>query len=153
MSSLRKIRADAQKRAVTAYSARLAGGTWSEVASVAGYATEKGARRAVQRVFENTPAPDIEHQRILLRDRADALYRLALKDAHDRRPGAIAAAVRVLEMLARIDGLNAPTKLSLIDPTQEQIDEYLDKFMPERHEIEADFFDDEFAEAEIIEKN
>ena len=103
------------------------------------------------RVFENSPAPDLEHERILLRDRADALYRLALKDAHDRRPGAIAAAVRVLEILARIDGLNAPTKLSLIDPTQAEIDRYLDQYMPERHEIEADFFDENIEEADVVE--
>ena len=84
--SLPKLCADAQLRAATAYAARLAGGTWTEVASVAGYTDEKSARRAVRRVFENTPAPDIEHQRILLRDRADALYKLALRDAHDCRP-------------------------------------------------------------------
>lgn len=144
----RSPRADTIERAERAYFARVSGATWTQAAEVAGYTDAANCCRAVRRVFDELPAPDREHQRHLVRDRLDTLYRLALKDAHDRRPGAVTSAVRVLELMSRLDGLTEDRMRILHDPTQHQIDEFLNQYMPEQYEKEDDFFDVE--DAEII---
>lgn len=129
MSDVPARRADAAERAERAYVARLNGATWRQVAEVAGYSDQANARRAVERWLGDIPAPAREAQREILREQTQIVVRQALQDVHDRRPGAVTAAVRVLDLQARLDGLLAPTNIALIDPTQEEIDAYLERLL------------------------
>ncbi len=83
----------------------------------------------------------------------ERLWRRAYADVLEGKPGAIVAAVRVAQVAAPLDGLDSPTRLSLLDPTQEQIDEFLNEALGSRHtDSEPDIFiDAEVIEAEIEE--
>jgi AraC-like DNA-binding protein len=150
---VKKVRADALKRADDAWRARVAGGTWAEAADIAGYSDQDNCRRAVRRVFGQLPSPDREEMRNLWRDRHERLWRKALSDVLEGKPGAVVAAVRVAEAATRLDGLGAPTRVSLIDPTQEEIERFLDETLGPRHaDEEPDIFDPEdIVDAEVIE--
>ena len=142
MSKVPAPRADAAARAERAYLARLNGGTWRQCADVAGYADEQGARRAVERLFHELPAPDRDAQRHIPREQAQSVLRQALQDVRDRRPGAVTAAVRVLDLTMRLDGLGAPAQISLVDPTAHEIEEYVERLMGPRRYVDADILDD-----------
>jgi len=138
MSDVPAKRADAQERAERAYVARLHGATWREAARVAGYTDQANARRAVERWMGDVPGPEREVQREILREQTQAVLRQALQDVRDRRPGAVTAAVRVLDLQMRLDGLGAPTRVSLVDPTTEEIEALADRLSGPRRYVDAD---------------
>lgn len=146
-------RADALARAERAWHARLLGASWADAARVAGYSTRSNAQRAVKRVFGRLPAMEIEEMKHLWRERLEVIWRQAMVDLKEQRPGAVVAAVRVEQAAVQLDGLDAPRRLSLIDPTQEQIEEFLNEMIGPRHaDVEADIFEDaEAIEVEVIE--
>lgn len=147
-------RADALARAERAWHARLLGASWADAARVAGYSSRSNAQRAVKRVFGRLPAIEIEEMKHLWRERLEVIWRQAMLDLKEQRPGAVTAAVRVEQAAAQLDGLDAPSRLRVgVDPTQEQIDEWLDRMVGPRHsDEEADIFEDaEVVEAEVIE--
>lgn len=127
------------------------GGSWDQAATIAGYSDGSNALRAVRAVYGTLPTIEREEQRRLWRDRLEVFYRQALKDLHNGVPGATTAAVRIAERAARLDGLDAPTKLSLVDPTQEEIERFLNETLGPRHsDEEPDIFDQEIIDAEVV---
>ena len=145
MSGLkRQLRADTIERAQRAYLARVSGASWAQAAEVAGFTDAANCHRAVRHVFEEVPAVDREEQRQIVRDRLDGLLRIAMKDAVERRhTTAVQAVARVIELQMKLDGLAEPDRLRVgYDPTQVEIDKFLDKFLPEQTEVEGDFFGD-----------
>lgn len=142
----RRPRADAAGRAEVAFKARVNGATWAEAAEVAGFANGANACRAVSNYFDTMPTPDRAELRLLARERAEALWRRALDDARDGRTGAVTAAVRVLDLMVRLDGLAAPNRLEVgITPTENEIQAFIDRVLGPQIE-EADIFEGETIE-------
>lgn len=107
----RKIRNDVRIRAERTWEARVAGATWAQAAEIGGYAHRANARRAVQQVYGTLPCADRDELRDLWRDRLELLWRQAVRDVLDQKPGAVTSAVRVVTAAANLDGLNEPIEV------------------------------------------
>lgn len=116
---VKRVRADALKRAETAWQARVLGLTWDAAAQVAGYADRANCVRAVRSVYGELPTIEREEVRRLWRDRLELVWRQVVKDVHDRVPGATTAAVRVADRASRLDGLDEPQRVSVTPPDGE----------------------------------
>ncbi|WP_156759646.1 hypothetical protein [Microbacterium karelineae] len=117
------VKADAARRASEAWSLRVAGFTWEEIADQVGFSDAPGAHRAVKNFFDDVPQPDREQLRELARERGEALWKQAFADALEQRPGAVRAAVAVMQRQAALDGLDAPTRTEVSLETDREIDE------------------------------
>lgn len=133
----------AEVRAQRAWTARVVGATWAQAAEAAGYFDAATAHRAVKRYFGEVPVPDKVESRELWRARLEHLWRLSLEDVTKRRPGAVRAAVAVAQRASALDGLDAPTRHEVIDPTPEQIQEVVTRLVEAQGQpaIEADILD------------
>lgn len=148
---VKRVRADALERAERVWNARVMGGSWEQAAQIAGYSDPSNAVRAVRSIYGQLPTIERDEQRRLWRDRLEVVYRQVVRDVHDRIPGASTAFVRIADRAAKLDGLDAPTRLSLVDPTEEQIEAWLTERIGPRHvEEEADIFDVDIVDAEIV---
>ena len=107
------VRGDALARAEQAWRARVAGGTWRQVAEVSGYADGPAACHAVKAIYGELPTEQREDLRALWRARLELLWAQALRDATERRPGAVTAGVRVAGMALTLDGLAEATKVDV----------------------------------------
>jgi hypothetical protein len=74
-----------------------------------GYANDSNVRNAVVRYYGQVPEPERVDLRRLWRDRLERLWLQCSRDVAEQRPGAVVAAVRVVQAAAALDGLNAPT--------------------------------------------
>ena len=122
-------RADAMARADLAWRTRVAGGTWAQAAQIAGYSNAQNACRSVRETYGTLPQVERDEQRRLWRDRLEALWQQVYRDTLDRQPGAVTAAVRVATAAARLDGLDAPTEVVVHNPTQQQLEAWVDKVL------------------------
>lgn len=111
------VRADALRRADTAWRARVHGATWREAAKMAGYSSDSVAIDGVKAAFGGVPVIDREQLRHLWRERLERAWRQCCADMGERVPGATTAAVRIVTAAAALDGLNEPTKVDVaFDP-------------------------------------
>ncbi|MRG58287.1 hypothetical protein GE115_00125 [Agromyces sp. CFH 90414] len=121
------VRADHGDRAGRAWRMRVAGATWDEIAAAVGYANGANAFRAVKRFFNRVPEPDRELVRSTWRERHETLWRISLEDAAKRRPGAVRAAVALARSAAQLDGLDAPSRLELVNPDAREFEQVLEE--------------------------
>ncbi|NNU28455.1 hypothetical protein [Isoptericola sediminis] len=101
----------AEVRAQRAWTARVAGATWDQVAQVTGYHDRATAHRAVKDYFGQVPRQDAEMTRAMWRERMEVLWRQVVRDASQQKPGAIRAGVAVAQRAAAMDGLDAPQEV------------------------------------------
>lgn len=154
----RKVRADHLARANGAWRARVEGASWEQAAAAAGYSNAANCMRSVRRVYDALPPVDREHQRALWRDRLELLYRQAVVDVQEQRPGAIAAAVRIAQIAAKLDGLDAPTQIDVTNPTTREIEAWIDSVLAQSRPVlvEGDIFnpegDDDIVEADVVDE-
>lgn len=120
-----KRRADAMARADVAWRARIAGATWQTAAEVAGYANGENAARGVRQTYGTLPEVDRVDLRRLWRERLEALWQQVYRDALDRQPGSVTAAVRVAQAAAKLDGLDAPAEIVVHDPTRRELEDWV----------------------------
>lgn len=106
-------RADAMQRAARAWHLRVTGSTWEQIAAEVGYASAPGAHRAVTRFAGTLPDPKPEELRNLWRARMEQLWVYAQRDAEDSRPGALRAGVAIADRASKLDGLDAPSRVSM----------------------------------------
>lgn len=66
---------------------------------------------------------------MLWRERLELLYKQALADVHEQRPGAVTAAVRIAQVAAKLDGLDAPTQVDISNPSVRELEEWVDALM------------------------
>lgn len=118
--SKRAVAADAARRAMQAWTHRVNGSTWGEVAEIVGYHDAATALRAVKNYFATLPEPNAPELRGLWRGRLEALWWQAAIDVAEQRPGALRAGVAIAQRAAALDGLDAPTRLELTDPTGQE---------------------------------
>jgi len=104
-----RTRADAEQRRQTVWQLRVLGATWEHAAQVAGYADVRSARRAVRRWRQEMPQADVEEARDLAMQRGELLWMEAWKEVKAGKPGAVGAALRVLQRQAALMGVDAPT--------------------------------------------
>ena len=125
----KKVQGDAEHRAFQAWSMRVRGYSWREVAAELGYSDHSNAIRAVRNVFGDVPdiAGHREELRDLWRRRHESLWRIALEDAENRRPGAVRSAAAVSLAARQLDGLDAQarTEIELSSPEFEQLKSFL----------------------------
>lgn len=137
----------ALERASHAYRLRVAGASWDAIARHLGYHDKSAAYNAVKRQFEDAPQPSRELARALHRDRTEALWVEALRDVQARRPGAVRAAVAVLQRVAMLDGLDEPQRVT-VTPDVSRVREVVEALaaMARSDDEEADIMADEYAE-------
>lgn len=130
--------------------------SWERAAEGAGYPTPRAARVAAEKALEKEFKESSRSQdfmRKYIAKHIDILVgSLAVKTADANHPEQIAAIKTVRELLAsqsKLLGLDAPTKVSMIDPTQEEIEAYLnEKVGPAHTDVEADIFDAEWEDVD-----
>lgn len=130
--------------------------SWERAAEGAGYPTPRAARVAAEKALEKEFKENSRSQEFMRKYAAKHLDilmgSLAVKTSDPNHPEHLAAIKTARELLstqAKLLGLDAPTKLSLVDPTQEQIESFLnEKIGPRTTDEEADIFDAEFEEIE-----
>jgi AraC-like DNA-binding protein len=110
---VRKVRADALERASTAWSVRVAGGTWAQAAEAAGFHDSDAATKAVRRHYGTLPVLARDDLRGLWRDRLELAWRQVCRDMTEQKPGAVTAAVRVAGMALTLDGLAEPVRVDM----------------------------------------
>lgn len=134
---------------------RVAGGSWEDIAKALDM---KGGApavyRAVKNYFGSVPQPDREMLREIARQRGERLWLRAVAAVEEMpSPAAIRAAVAVLERVAKLDGLDKPTRVSVApdNETFEALVELAAKGAGIELPEEADIFDAEYVDAEVIE--
>lgn len=106
--------ADAAQRAQRAWSARVAGATWDQAATAAGFAHNSSCIRAVQRYFARVPeVEDTPERRRLWRERLEVLWRQTMLDVNQQRPDAVRAGGAVVQRAAALDGLDAAQRVEI----------------------------------------
>lgn len=119
-SSKRKI--EAREREAMVLRLRRAGATFAQIAEEVGYAGEGAAYKAFARAMDRTIREPAESYRNLHRDRLEELYRLTMGQilAEDAAGRSVARLVevanKVLDSLAKLDGLDAPRKIENVTP-------------------------------------
>ena len=108
-----RVSAPVIRKASTAWQARVTGLSWEQAADAAGYGSSEAAMKAVRNTYGHVPRIERADARHLWRERVEVLWRLALRDVVDQRPGAVTAAVRVAQAATTLDGLNEPTRVDL----------------------------------------
>lgn len=150
-----RTRADAAERASTAWRMRVAGHGWDEIAKTLGMkGGAPAAHRAVSRYFGKVPQPDREMLREVARQRTEMLWlRAAEKVEETPSPATIRAAVAVLERASKLDGLDAPSRVEVTPENAEfvAIIEAAARGMGIAVPVEADIFDAEYVDAEVVE--
>lgn len=133
--------AKALQRVSDAWAMRIRGATWDEVAAAVGYANAPNAVRAVRNFVGTLPEPSMPELRSLWRERLEYLWPLAARDVEEGRPGAVRAAVAIADRAAKLDGLDAPTRVEVAASVQELQQIAAELIAQERQGIEADIFD------------
>lgn len=151
-----RTRTDAADRASKAWRMRVAGGSWEEIARSLGMkGGAPAAYRAVKNYFGAVPQPDREMLREIARQRGERLWLRAAAAVEEMpSPAAIRAAVAVLERAAKLDGLDAPTKVEVHDPDHAEFTAFVElaaKGAGMALPVEADIFDAAYVDAEIVE--
>ena len=107
------VKADALARADHVWALRVAGHTWRHAAEVVGYSSPQAAMAAVRKQYGEVPRLDREDLRNLWRERLEVTWQHVLNDMGDQKPGAVTAAVRVMQAAAALDGLNEAVRVDL----------------------------------------
>lgn len=147
------VRADAAQRAQRAWTARVSGSTWDEAAKVAGYADAATACRGVKNYFGTLPAVERDDLRDLWRQRMELLWTYAARDAEIGKPGALRAGTAIAQRAAAMDGLDAPTQVTVTADAAElsQLVEVL--LAAQGGVVEASIWDDgEVLDADLVEE-
>lgn len=110
---VKKVRADALRRATIAWTARVSGATWREAAEMAGFSDPAHAMESVRNAFGGPPVIDREAARHLWRERLERTWRQVLSDMSARVPGSTTAAVRITTAAIALDALAAPVTVDL----------------------------------------
>ena len=117
---------DRKSRQEAAVALRLAGATYTEVATALGYTSPALAREAVERALASTvDADDRERMRVLEGRRLErllrGLWRKATDDANPEHLSAVRTAIAVIDRHARLFGLDAPQQMVVYTPAGEEI--------------------------------
>ncbi|WP_314475150.1 hypothetical protein [uncultured Microbacterium sp.] len=152
-----RTRADAAERASKAWRMRVAGGGWDDIAKALGMkGGAPAAYRAVKNYFGKVPQVDREMLREIARQRGERLWlRAAAAVEEAPSPAAIRAAVAVLERVAKLDGLDAPSRVE-VSPEAADFMAVIDaaaRGMGLVLPVEADIFDAEYVDADEVEED
>lgn len=101
------------QKASSAWTARVHGLSWAQVAQHSGYSDASSAHHAVKRAFGELPVIEKEDLRDLWRERIELAWKQAVLDMKDRVPGATTASVRIATCAVQLDGLAAPVKVDV----------------------------------------
>lgn len=117
-TSVRRLEAIERQR--QALELRLGGASYAAIASALGYASTSGAVKAIDSAINRTLEEPAEKVRKLELRRLDAMLLALWPKVKNGDEAAITAALRVMHRRAQYLGLDAPTKIDLVEYTREQ---------------------------------
>lgn len=132
--------------------------SWDRVAQAIGYPTARAARVAAEKALEEEFKESPKSQEFMRRYVAKAFDNLiaavapkAFDQQHPEQLAAIKTARDLLASKSKLMGLDAPIKVSQVDPTQQEIEEYLDQMVGPRKYQDFDILDAEIVEPDELE--
>ncbi len=106
-----------RQQARTAFALRMAGRRWREIAATVGYHSPQAAHAAVKRLEARADRRAVAGLRDLQRARLERLLRGSWLAATQGDARAALTCIRILDQLARLDGLYATTRPAVSRPT------------------------------------
>lgn len=146
--------AKSMQRVADAWSMRVRGATWDEIASTLGYANGPNALRAVRNLAGTLPEPQMPELRSLWRERLEFLWPIAVRDVEAGKPGGMRSAVAVAQRAAQLDGLDQPQRVEVSASSAEltEMVRALVEAAGQRAIEEASIWDDdEIEDADVVE--
>ena len=138
------------RKADAALELRLMRVRWDEIAETLGYASPQSAKAAVERALQRNlmdrkeDTDDLRKMAAMTYDRLiRSLWRKATEDSPENTehlPAAKAVA-DITEKWAKLHGLNAPTEIAIRTPTQQELEQWVQKVSGKTALQEADPFD------------
>lgn len=132
--------------------------SWERVAQAVGYPNARAARVAAEKALEEEFRESPKSQEFMRRYVAKAFDNLiasvatkAFDQGHPEHLTAVKTARDLLASKSKLLGLDAPLKVTQVDPTQEEIEEYLNRTIGPREFSDFDILEDDIEDAEIIE--
>lgn len=118
------------RQGMAALALRLAGASYVEVAEALGLAGIADARELIESTLANKVTPaDREHLRREEAARLDRLQRgvwiKAVDPDHPEHLAAVKVVLQISESRRRLQGLDAPTEISVHSPTQDEIERWV----------------------------
>jgi hypothetical protein len=117
--------ARAGARRIDAVQLRLAGLTYEQIAAQAGYHDKSAARHAVLRALDRVEHAAVDDLRVLENARLDRAQAAIWPAVLRGELAAVNSFLRLSERRARLNGLDAPVRVSVADDTKAQIDALL----------------------------
>jgi hypothetical protein len=143
MGDGRRKSAAALERAERAWAMRAGGESWDTITRQLGFANKQNTMRAVRNFAGTMPTPERGALRTLWQERTELLWKEALQDVYDRRPGAVRAAVAVAQRASALFGLDAPQQVQVSTPEADEFNRLVSAVFHHRNpELpqEADIF-------------
>ncbi len=110
-----------RQQARTAFALRMAAGRWHEIAATAGYPSPQAAHAAVKRLVARADRRAVKQLRDLQRARLERLLRGSWLAATQGDARAALTCIRILDQLARLDGLYATTGPEVSRPNRQLV--------------------------------
>lgn len=110
----------AEDRKWRALDLRRAGKTYDAIARDLGYFDRAAAHKAVQQALEERIREPAEEVRKLETDRLDAMLEALWPKVLDGQDKSIGTALRIMERRSRLWGLDAPTRIDVLDLAREE---------------------------------
>jgi hypothetical protein len=119
-----------RRKAEAAVQLRIAGATWSEIATTLGFPTPRAALVSVERTLaKQLQTTDRDKLRMLAGDRLDRLLRSVWPKAIDGESPehlmAVGKAREIIDRHAKLFGLDAPTEIVVHSPTQSELEDWV----------------------------
>ena len=122
----------ARLREAEAVRLRIEGASYREIADALGYQGPSGAYKAVERAIERLcPVERAETLRRIEAARLDRLWRRLWRKLEEGDLSVVDRLLRIMERRARLLGLDAPAKASIVTPNGEKPLRLRDLFPPE----------------------
>lgn len=121
----------ASDRALAALEMKIAGASWTTIAKALDFNNHYDARKSVEvTLAQAARSPEkIEHARVLHSRRLERLLQSvmpnAVRSSHPDHLAYNARALAILDRIAALGGLNAPTQQVVYTPSSEQIEKYV----------------------------
>jgi len=159
MSESELRRFDAKERQRQAIQLKMAGASYTQIADQLGYASASGAHAAVKRAMEEVPNEEVDSLRQVDNARLNQMLLGVWGKAQKGDFGAIDRALKIMERMAKLNGVDAPTKSEITNIGGGTtnigtivIDGNKDSYIQALRKARGELVDEDIIDAEIIEE-
>jgi hypothetical protein len=143
-----QVKKRSDRSALAAVKLKLAGATYAEIAQLQEYSSPAAARLAVERAIADSGDSDVDYKmmRAIASAQLDGLMKSVAARALDKNDSEhlayVRQAVSIIDRKAKLWGLDAPVKMEVSNPSVDEFNAMVDKFVQEMGgEVEeADIF-------------